>query len=370
MARIEVDSIVGMEGEVAESILSDDNIIATYSNASLGREIERPEPQEQSAEAEESPSEFRAHGDDLLNEAIREQENDVVRFGDEAQEEREEQRLPEKESFDINDAVKLTPEEIAELRQQEQAHEPTEQEIHAGVEKLEADVKQLGLNDPSSAREFADEFCSAFGTSVYNSNTNVEALGNVMAKATLSAVQLYDAIARGQQNVMPEVPPAAAKEFTRDFLSAWGVDPRQITTPVNETQLANTVFYGLLNLFDTYQRNGGRVTDVSKLNHPEAAEQFLQNFIGSFGVTGKVDRQAAIKFADACAKQALGILGKLRTAAAARAQEQQRPARRSGQRVPKQFREGIKGQAAPKFQTNADIFNGAAESWRQLHGRL
>ena len=368
MARIEVDSIVGMEGEVADSILSDDNIVGTYSNASLAREVERPEPQEQ-GEEELERSEYFTHGDDLLNEAIREQESDVMRFGDEAQEEREGHRPPEKESFDVNDAVKLTPEEIAEFRQQQEAqqpNEPTEQEIRAGVETLDAQVKEFGLNDPQSAREFADEFCSAFGTSVYDSNTNVEVLGQVMAKATLSAAKIYDALARGQ-DVMREVPAAAAREFTRDFLSAWGVDLRQITGPINEVQLANTVFGGLLNLFDTYQRHGGKVTDVSRLNDPEAAEQFLQNFLGSFGLTDKVDRQAAIEFADACAKRALGILGKLQ--AAARAQGQ-KPARRSGQRVPKQFREGIKGRPAPKFDTNVDIFDSAAADWQQMHGRL
>ena len=155
------------------------------------------------------------------------------------------------------------------------------------MQALDATVREHGLNDAPSANEFASAFCESLGTDVYKSGVNVEALGSTMAKASLSAMQVYEA-AQGDLSRIPPVPDASAKAFSHDLLRGLGIDPRAV--PVDENLLANTVMQGALSFLHTYQTYGGKVTDFAKLNDGAISEQFFGNFLRAFGIKAAVDR--------------------------------------------------------------------------------
>jgi hypothetical protein len=142
--------------------------------------------------------------------------------------------------------------------------------------------------------------------------------------------------------------------------------------------LANTAFRGALNFFDTYTQFGGKVTDMAKLNAPEAAQMFLSSWLQAFGVNRPVGREESLKFADACGKYFLSFLGRRGAAqdriAATQNQGRQSRGRSRGQRVPAQFREGIKGAKPPRFKTNSgpnDPFNNQTmDEYAQRNTRL
>ena len=79
---------------------------------------------------------------------------------------------------------------------------------------------------------------------------------------------------------------------------------------VDASLLARTTLGGMINFLNTYASFGGKVTDLAKLNEPQAAEFYMKNFMQALGVEGQVSREAALKFADACARQILRVLGK------------------------------------------------------------
>src|SRR6202030_88595 len=117
--------------------------------------------------------------------------------------------------------------------QQEPVHEPTAQEIQAGIQQLDQMVEDLGLNDPAETAIFA----SALGADPANS----AALGSVMAKTTLSALQVWEQ-SGGDLSTVGAIPREAAMAFTGDLLRALGVDPRM--AEVNPEQLAGVVLGG------------------------------------------------------------------------------------------------------------------------------
>jgi len=122
---------------------------------------------------------------------------------------------------------------------------------------------------------------------------------------------------------------------------------------VDASLLARTVAGGLMNFLSTFNNYGGKVTDLAKLNSPENAEFYMQNFMKALGVDAPVNRAAALKFADACAKQMLRVMGRISQVNGQRAASQPRQTRARGQRIPAQFREGMKGAKAPRFRTNS-----------------
>lgn len=265
--------------------------------------------------------------------------------------EREEQREPVVETQE--------PHRQPEQRQPEQTQTFTPEAVEAAVQALDATVKQHNLNDAPSANEFASAFCESLGTDVYKSGVNVEALGSTMAKASLSAMQVYEA-AQGDLSRIPPVPDASAKAFSHDLLRGLGIDPRAV--PVDEGLLANTVFQGALSFLHTYQSYGGKVTDFAKLNDGALSEQFFGNFLRAFGINAAVDRAAAIRFADAGGRYLLNMIGKINAINARNLEAQQKTARGKsrGGRVPARFRDAMKGSKAPQFQSNRDIFSESA----------
>jgi hypothetical protein len=334
VARIE-DAV--MQDEIANSLLG-------------------PEAEQQAPEQEQS--EFASHGDDLLSEAIAEQEENTFRYGDEGMEARRAER-PETEVQQPRERLRSerAPQEN-EQREQEEQRAPTPEEVQQGVELLDNTVKEYGLNEPADARTFADDFTAAFGSDIYKAGVDVGALGGVMSKTALSALLVYDATG-GDLSKMGEIPPQNAQAFAHDFLKGMGVDPRSMN--VDASLLARTTLGGMINFINTFNNYGGKVTDLAKLNDPQQAEFYMQNFMKALGVEGPVNRAAAIKFADACAKQMLRVMGKVSQVNGQR-NEQRQPRSRGqrGQRIPAKFREGIKGSRVPAFRSNSDIFSGEA----------
>lgn len=317
-------------------------------------------PEAEQQETEQPVSEYSLHGEDLLNEFISEQEGNVFRDGDEQAAAIRELLRSERGEAERPEAGEQEREpRQAENQEAEAWTEPTPQEVQEGIAALDATIEQHGLNDPASAREFATDFCAAFGTDVYKAGVDVQGLGSTMAKVALSAANFYEQT-KGDPSQIPPIPEGSARAFTHDILKSLGFDPRAV--PVNEQMLANTAFRWALNFFDTYARHGGKVTDMSKLNDPQMAQMFLSSWLQAFGIQRQVGREEALKFADACGKYLLGFLGRRGAAqdriAAAQNQGRRSSGRGRGQRVPASMREGIKGSKVQTFSTNQDIFSG------------
>ena len=189
--------------------------------------------------------------------------------------------------FVVEEATRrIVREETRTAQPEQQSQQPeaqpelTPQAIHEGIASLDSFVRENGLNDANSAREFATELVGAFGSDIYKSGIDVEKMGLVMSKATFSALNAYNAC-QGDLSRLAPVPEESARAFSSEFLRAWGIDPREV--PVNERQLADTVFRGAANFMATYQRYGGKVSSLDQLNTPEAAEWFFSNFLQAFG---------------------------------------------------------------------------------------
>lgn len=327
---------------------------------------ENAEQEAEQALKEQPASEYRdaqgaeIHGDDVLNEAIEAQESDPFNFNAEraARVSHLRSEQPEAEARQPEERLRSerTPEEQAE--QQDQAHSPTPEEVQRGVEALEKDVEQYKLNEPEDARQFAEEFTAAFNSDPHTAGVNVKALGDVMGKTAVSVLRVYQQTG-GDLSKMGEIPEQNAKAFAHDFLKGMGLDPRVHGSHVDSMLLARVTFGGMINFLNTYAQYGGKVTDVTKLNDPQQAEFYMGQFLKALGVEGQVNREAALKFADCCGKQILRVLGKITQARAAEQQGQPRGKNKS-QRIPAQFREGVKGERVPKFRSNADIFSGDA----------
>lgn len=309
------------------------------------------EQEQESAQPEQAESEYAAPGDELLNEAIADQADDRFRDGDEGAERLRSER-PEVERHAQPEERLRSERAPQENEQAQRAAEPTPEQVQEGIQKLDAAVEQFGLNEPADAREFASDFCSAFGTDIYKAGVDVEQLGGVMAKTAVSALQVYDATG-GDLSKMGAIPEQSAQAFAHDLLKGMGIDPRSMN--VDASLLARTTLGGMMNFLNTYASYGGKVTDLAKLNDPQAAEFYLQNFLKALGQGGPVSRETALKFADACARQLLRVMGKVSQVNAS--QERQPRGRSRGQRVPTQLREGIRGSRAPRFKTNEDIFD-------------
>jgi hypothetical protein len=333
--------------------IEDSLVQEEIANSLLGPEAEQQAP-------EQEQSEFAVAGDDLLNEAIEEQQFERLQFdeGDSAVE-RWRSEHPEEEARREQPPERLRSERARQEQESEQPHAPTPEEVQASVEHLDNAVKELGLNEPADARTFADDFTAAFGSDVYKAGVDVGALGGVMAKTALSVLEVFAATG-GDLSKMGEIPPQNAQAFAHDFLKGMGVDPRSMN--VDASLLARTVAGGLMNFLNTFNNYGGKVTDLARLNSPENAEFYMQNFMKALGVDAPVNRAAALKFADACAKQMLRIIGRVSQVNGQRNEQRQPRSRgqRGGQRIPAKFREGIKGSRVPTFRSNSDIFSGEA----------
>jgi hypothetical protein len=169
--------------------IEDAAIQSEIANSLLGPEAE------QQAQPEAPESEYAVSGKDLLNEEIMERSENVFRDGDEGTERLRSER-PETEtqqSEQVRQTRQTQPESEGE---QQQAPEPTVEQVQAGIAALDATIEQHGLNDPASAREFASDFCAAFGTDVYKTGVDVQTLGSTMAKGCFVGCEFLRTIQR------------------------------------------------------------------------------------------------------------------------------------------------------------------------------
>ena len=321
------------------------------------------------ANPDPEPSQYAAPGDELLNDELQDQQFGdglVLRLGDEgaaAYREKHGQRAEQSDQETENGAQEKQPQErlrserAPQEAEQGQQHAPTPEEVQQGVEQLDSAVKEYGLNEPADARQFADEFCGAFGTDPFKAGIDVESLGSVMSKTAVSALQVYEATG-GDLSKMGEIPPQNAQAFAHDLLKGMGIDLRSMN--VDAMLLARTALGGMISFVNTFNGYGGKVTDLAKLNNPQNAEFYMQNFMKALGVEGQVNREAALKFADACGRQMLRVMGKISQLQAQRNAAPQKQTRARGQRVPAGIRDGIRGSRAPRFKSNQDIFSGSA----------
>jgi hypothetical protein len=230
-------------------------------------------------------------------------------------------------------------------------------EIQQGIQQLGETVEQLGLNDQEAATNLAYDLSAPFGADPRTIDS--QALGQTMASAVLSAVQISDG---GVENLGP-VPAHAAQAFTGDFLRSLGVDPR--TTQVDSQQFANVMLSGLVNFIDTVKVHGVNAS-LDRLNSPEASEWFAKGVLQAFGSTNPVTREYALHLADAGGKYILSVLRNLE-----QAQPQPRQGRQTG-RQGQGSRSGSRQKSTRSpFRTNNDIFDDEALNYySKMHGRL
>jgi hypothetical protein len=314
---------------------------------------------EQQEPQSEAPSDYHAHGDDLLSEAVADQEANPFREGAEAE--------FDVDNFIADEAARRSGQPTSarreqseqepkeQLEAQEQIQPPTAAEIEQGVEQLGAVVEQHQLNDAASAGAFASEFCTALGTNIHDSGVDVQAFGGAMAKTALSAVNIFAATG-GDLGKLGAIPEQSAKAFAHEVLASFGTDPRSVQ--VDSQLLADTALRGAVNFLQTYQQHGGRVTDLAKLNDPQAAEMFVGNIFRALGAPVAPTREMALKIADGYGKYLLSFVSKLGNVQQAKQAPQSRPAsRKAGRaRVPGGAKNLGRTEFAPRFKTNNDIF--------------
>jgi hypothetical protein len=353
MPRIE-DSV--FQEEIASSLLS-------------------PAEQEQEqAQPEAEASEYSFAATDLLDEAIREQGEDRFSLGDEETErlhsERgeptEAQREQEQPTLSLEE--KIARQEEARTQEQEQSQENartaelTPQEYKQTIEQTDARINELGLND--DAHTFAAECAPFLGGAALE---HAPLLASLTSRATIGA---RDALLSAYQSgavdpagdldfgKIAPVGPIAARESSRAFAEICGIN-WQMNPPANEMQLANTLHLGLANLLHAHVKMGG-ATNPQELNEKQTCVWFAEAL--QKGLTGKenpISEEKAVQFVNYLTGRVLGIIQKIRAGEQAQQAQGSRSnsGRGRGQRIPAQFREGIKGTRAPKFSSNQDIFD-------------
>jgi hypothetical protein len=254
-------------------------------------------------------------------------------------------------------AQELTGEQPGQQEAQPEAQatrELTPVEIHDGIQQMHATVEELGLNDETAAQRLAHDLTAPFGADPRSVDS--QALGQTMASAVLSAVQICES---GQQ--VGPIPPAAAAEFTGDFLRSIGMDPR--TIQVDSQQFATAVLGGTLNFLETVKVYGLNAS-LDRLNSPEGAEVFAGGLMKAFGITEPVTREHALHLADTGGKYILAVLQRLARALPQEEEQSPRQSRRSSGE-----RSSSRGRS--QFQSNRDIFDADAMGEYELrHGRL
>ena len=360
MPRIEN---AGMESDIADSLLG-------------------PETEQQESPAE-AVSEYHVPGVSLLDEYIAESQDNRFRDGDE-QHERLRSERPEVETGEEQaHQGRQQPQTQREAPEQQQgAPEATPIELAATIQELDTRMEQYGLSEPADTSKFGTELASAFGADVHRDGWDVGLLNNTVARIALSDGPQIMA-AEGDFNRLPPISPLAQHQIASDVITSFGRDPR-LQPAYDERLLANTIRFAVANILYTHEKTGER--DPAKGNDAQMAVWFLDALhMGMFGtekpgsVSDRIWKEMACQVADTLWTRLLGMDGKVRewNERNAAAQNQGRRAgvgRGRGQRIPAQFREGIKGSKAPRFKTNAgpdDPFNNQTmDDYAQRNARL
>jgi hypothetical protein len=331
-----------------------------------------PEAESEQQAPEQPVSEYAVSGADLLNEQIAEDRDNIFRDGDE-QHERLRSERPEAETGEEQPHQgRKQPDAQQESEETQQAVEPTPAQVAEVIQDLDARIQDYGLSDPADTAKFGSELASAFGADVHRDGWNVGLLNSTIARTALAAGRAVEE-AGGDLSRIGPLSKAVEREVSRDVLVSFGIDPR-LNPAHDERLVAHTIYFGMANLIDTMARMGE--TDPAKVNDAQMAVWFCESLQkGIFGVDKPVSRERACQVVDCLARRVLGMDARVREwqerNQAAQAQSKRAGVGRGrGQRIPAQFRDGIKGSKAPRFKSNQDIFDGGAQDYQQQHGRL
>ncbi|MGA8872476.1 MAG: hypothetical protein WB460_15115 [Candidatus Acidiferrales bacterium] len=309
---------------------------------------------------------------DLLNSAIDDRERDRLRLGDE-EFERLERQQPARPEPDVDKFIR---EEAAHRNAagpqayqapqpgEAAAPEPSPQQIHEGLAGMDAFIEQHQLGDPVAGRQLVFDLAECLpGADL--SNYNSEALGKNQTRVAVSAFDTGEQIGWDERafGSLPGVSRAAAQEYTDDFLRMHNQDPRNWDGRVDPQILANTDYFGSLSIALAIKNNPG-VTDPSRLTNTQNAETAYACLHQAFGVDPvpiwqqdpAAFRAAALKLAYAKTRYMLSFMEK-REDVRAPLSEGRAAGRRGRQRIPSGLSAGIRGEQAPRFTSNADIFS-------------
>lgn len=359
--------------QVADSILEDDNIIATMTHE--GQFI-RPEDSPSDAEHGESVFDDPA---DYFAETLYEQEHDAQKLGDDGLRD-----LLRREGQQVEDAPEELSEEERLLSQEERIRrklesEPQEQEadeeppqqgqaeqaqpqeetqpltlevFQEQMQGLESFVKENQLTSGEGAAVFPHELAGAFGATPETAGIDPQGVIDFSAKAVVSGLREIDLGTYSQE--MPEL---AAREAGFQACKFLGHDPRG--EGVNLVSAGRTVRELTNNILLTIAMTGS--ADPEKVNTRENIERYFGQLQNDLGSARQISFSVAKKVADAYVRRVSSAIEQLRQNRAHEAQSQERPVRprKSGQRIPRGLAPGIKGGKVQTFETNQEIFDPA-----------
>ena len=249
----------------------------------------------------------------------------------------------------------------SEQESEQAAAQPTEvtpQAVQAGIQELEQQVNDLGLNDPAEA--------SLLANSLGVDSANSGALGSVLAKTTLSALNVLQEC-QGDFSKIPPISREAARAFSNEFMRAVGADPRM--SQADPQQLTSVVLHGALSFLQAVNTYGLNAS-LDTLNTPEASEFFANALFQCFGSGERADRQYSLAISDAAGRYMLSVLRRLDGAQQSQPrQARQSQSRQSQGRRATPARQKSSGRVA--MRTNTDLFDDEAlDYYQHQHGRL
>ncbi|MGO9590675.1 MAG: hypothetical protein ACLP3K_11610 [Candidatus Acidiferrales bacterium] len=300
---------------------------------------------------------------DLLDSAIDDQERDRLRLGDaefERQFERQRSGQPEPDAVDkfIREQAARRNAAGPQAYQSPQpgkaaTPEPTPGEVQQSMAVLDRAAQEYGVSQNRGV--FASELAGLYNSTAHEAGMNAEALEKPFERAFVSSFDTY-VTNRNNLSELPPIPDAAARNFTYDFVEGLGLDARSIPNLDHRT-IANAVRFANLSIFATYEQSGG-VTDVRRVNDPEICEGYVNAILRAMD-RPPVSRGEAVAIADVYAKYVLSNVERVqrRQAETQQVGQAKGSGRRGRQRIPSGLSAGIRGEQAPRFTSNADIFS-------------
>ncbi len=345
MARIEDAAI---QDEIANSLLGEEV-----------QESSEPSQDEQSYGLD-------VHGDEFLNEAIEDQRANRLVLGDDGMPRREEEAEEQNEQRELeNRRIELDEDTRSRMLTAEEARQLSEQQPQeqAALPSLAEAIETYKLNDADANRQLASEWGAAFGLRIDDFvKVDSEKVGRALSEMGLAAIESFVEAKGDLGKVIGNVPVETANRFMHEILSGFGENPQLIQ---GNRQAAASVLWGaVLNIVRTHNETGS--LDPQILNHPEAAQFYLGEYLKTHGIdAAKVPnfREMSLRVANALTQH---VVGMIQRRANAGQQMQQRPSRSSRSRAPR-----IPGGRVRGMKSNADLFDKSTlEHYRAQHGRL
>jgi hypothetical protein len=348
-----------------EDIENQDNIASTLVEPIQQHEIESVPPgggglladlstdrTDWQSEQEVEESEYSKPADELIDDYIKEQSRDRFELGDEGFEREEQEHPAPPEPGDRQIARDSRGPEVEEQQgPQQPLVEPTAQQIEEAAVVLDRAAEEYGISKDRGV--FSSELSELFNLTTHEAGLNAEALEKPLERVFVSSFDDYVAN-RSDLSKIPPLSDRVAWAWTYSFLDGLGRDPRSIPN-LDYRTTANTFRFANMSIFATFEQMGG-TTDVRRINNPEVSEGTVNAILQAIG--GRpVSREVAVAMADTYARWVLRNVGRVTERRAAAAPERQASRSSAGRgRIPRGMSAGIKGEKAPRFTSNADIF--------------